>query len=70
VEAGVCRVQFLEIAMARIRETDVSGERFDRAHDIQVELPKRQGLGAGAWLGVVIFSAALAVYAYTQGAMG
>mgnify|MGYP001313784581 CR=1 FL=1 len=56
--------------MARIRETDVSGDRFDRAHDIQIELPKRQGLGAGAWVAIVILAAALAVYAYTQGAMG
>lgn len=56
--------------MARIRETDVSGERFDRAHEIQIELPKRQGLGAGAWLAIVIVAAALAAYAYTRGAMG
>lgn len=56
--------------MARIRETDVSGERFDRAHDIQIELPKRQGLGAGAWLAIVIVAAALAAYAYARGAVG
>lgn len=56
--------------MARIRETDVSGERFDRAHEIQIELPKRQGIGFGAWLAIAILAAALAAYAYTQVPLG
>ena len=56
--------------MARIRETEVSGERFDRAHDIQIEPPKRQGIGLGAWAGIVVVALTIAAYAYTQGAMG
>ena len=56
--------------MARIRETEVSGERFDPAHDIRIDPPKRKGIGLGAWFGIVICAAALVVYAYAQGAMG
>lgn len=55
--------------MARIRETDVSGERFDRAHAIQIEPPKRQGIGLGGWAGIVVFAIAIAAFAYAQGAI-
>ncbi|WP_167755689.1 hypothetical protein [Vitreimonas flagellata] len=55
--------------MARIRETEVSGERFDRTHDIQIEPPKRQGIGLSAWAGIVVIALSIAAYAYTQGAM-
>jgi len=56
--------------MARIRETEVSGERLDPAHDIQIEPPKRKGIGFGGWAGIVIFAAAIAAYAYAQGGIG
>jgi len=66
----VCLFRILEIAMARIRETEVSGERLDPAHDIQIEPPKRKGIGFGGWAGIVIFAAAIAAYAYAQGGIG
>jgi hypothetical protein len=56
--------------MARIRETEVSGEHFDRAHDIQIEPPKRQGIGVGAWIGIVVVALSIAAYAYTRSAIG
>ena len=56
--------------MARIRETEVSGERFDPARDIRIDPPKRQGIGWRAWLGIAALAAAVAMYAYMQGVMG
>lgn len=56
--------------MARIRETEVGGERFDPAHDIRIDPPKRHGIGWRAWIVIAVIAGAIAMYAYMQGAMG